>query len=97
MNDPEVLTVLLAFCDKRVSIWYGFNSPVNNNGLQFPPLCDLIAVMKMRRKSMEDGKKQVPTPSNMYFHIMYENLCAFPLKCVQHRMVTFRVENIKLH
>ena len=61
------------------------------------PNYDLIAVMILRRNYIKDGKKQISTPSNIYFYAMHENLCAFPLECVQCRMVSFRVENIKLH
>ena len=36
-------------------------------------------------------------PSNLYFHVIHENLFTFSFECVQRRMMTFREDSVKLH
>ena len=36
-------------------------------------------------------------PSDVYFHVFHKNLFTFPFKCVQRRMMTFRMDSAKLH
>ena len=66
-------------------------------GLPFQPPYDLVPVTKMRRENFKDGKKQISTPSYVYFHVFHENPFTFPFECVQHRMMTFRRDSVKLH
>ena len=51
----------------------------------------------MRREYFKGGKKQMSTSSNVYFHVFHENPFTFPFECVQRRMITFRMDSVKLH
>ena len=53
----KVLITLVNLCAKKPSICQGCNGPVYNNGLQTPPLCDIVVVIKMRREYPKDRKK----------------------------------------
>ena len=45
--------------------------------IPFPPPYDFVAVTKMRTEYLKDGKKQMPWPSNAYFHVFHENRSTF--------------------
>ena len=36
-------------------------------------------------------------PSNVYFEIFHDNPFPFPFECVQRRIMTFRMDIVKLH
>ena len=95
MTCNEVLISLINLCDKKASVCHGCNGPLKNNGLPFPPLYDLFS--KTRREYLKDGKKQISAPSNIYFHVFHENPFIFQSECVQRRMMTMRMDSVKLH
>ena len=83
--------------DKRVSVCQGCNDPVKNNELPFPPPCNLVVVIKRCKGYFKDRKRQMFGPSNVYFHLFHENLFTFPFKCVQRRLITFRMDSAKFY
>ena len=55
-------------------------------------------ILLLQQKYVEkDVKKQMSEPSNVYFHVFHENPFTLPFECVQHRMMTFRMESVNLH
>ena len=50
----------------------------------------------MSREYFKDGKKQMSGPSNVYFHVFLKNPFTFRFECAQRRMMTFRMDSIKL-
>ena len=93
----EVFITLVNLCYKRVSACQGYNGPIKNDGLPFPPRYNLRTATKMRGEYFKDRKKLMSGPSNVYFHVFHENLFTFPFACVQRRMMTFQMDIDKLH
>ena len=50
----------------------------------------------MGREHFKDRKTQMSGPSNVYFHVLNNNPFTFSFQCVQHRMMTFQMDTVKL-
>jgi hypothetical protein len=62
-----------------------------------PASFDFVIVAKMRREYWNQGIKCVAEPSNVYFHVSYDNPLFQPFECIQRKLLTFNIQMVKIH